>query len=258
MAEGRMLKKKISLNEALANLENDTHRLLFTWAIPHLDVEGRITGSPRVFKATVAPLLDHLSTEIILCFFQDAHRNGLLVHYQVDGWWIQFPKFKENQNLKEGREAASKIPPPPENSSSIPITPENSGELLRTPDDSGELPNTPPKLREVKLREDNKDLADSPPANCRNFTQEFDGIFYPAYPNKKKPAHAKQAYIAKGKKGRLPPVQDLVSALEVQKVSDDWTKEGGRYIPHPSTWINGEQWLNRPVEVAPKRISADF
>jgi len=126
------------------------------------------------------------------------------------------------------------------------------------PTSGGLHPLTPDSLNLTPESLNLNNLADSPPANGRNFAQEFEGIFYPAYPNKKKPAYAKQAYISKGKKGRLPPVQDLVSVLEVQKVSDDWTKEGGRYIPHPSTWINGEQWLNRPVEAAPKRISADF
>jgi hypothetical protein len=65
MAEGRMLKRKISLNEALADLANDSHRLLFTWGIAHLDVEGRITGSPRGFKALVAPLLDHINFDTV-------------------------------------------------------------------------------------------------------------------------------------------------------------------------------------------------
>ena len=61
MADGRMLKKKISLNEAVADLANDSHRLLFTWGIAHLDVEGRITGSlrgRRIFVATVFNVKD--------------------------------------------------------------------------------------------------------------------------------------------------------------------------------------------------------
>lgn len=68
MAEGRMLKKKISLNEAVADLSNDSHRLLFIWGIAHLDVEGRVTGSPRGFKGLVAPLLDHITFKMILEF----------------------------------------------------------------------------------------------------------------------------------------------------------------------------------------------
>jgi len=114
MAEGRMLKKKISLNEAVADLASDTHRLLFTWGISHLDVEGRITGSPRGFKAMVAPLLEHITPDVILEFFNDAQSHGLIHRYEVNGeWHVQYPKFGDNQNLTKSREAASKRPPPP-------------------------------------------------------------------------------------------------------------------------------------------------
>jgi hypothetical protein len=85
MAEGRMLKKKISLNETLADLANDSHRLLFTWGIAHLGEEGRITGSFRGFKALVAPLLDHITPETVLSFFHDAESLGLIQRYEVDG-----------------------------------------------------------------------------------------------------------------------------------------------------------------------------
>ena len=87
------------------------HRLLFTWGIAHLDVEGRITGSPRGFKALVAPLLDHITHETVLSFFQDAESLGLIQRYEVDGeWHVQYPKFAHNQNLTKSREAASKRP----------------------------------------------------------------------------------------------------------------------------------------------------
>ena len=166
MAEGRMLKKKISLNEALANLDNDTHRLLFTWAIPHLDVEGRISGSPRVFKAAVAPLLDHITPAIVLEFFKDAHAKVLLIYYQAGSdWWVEYPKFKDNQTLRENRESPSKIPPPQE-------APDKSG-LLRdysgtTPGVIREHSGTTPaevKLREGKLREEKRreSIASPPP-----------------------------------------------------------------------------------------------
>lgn len=89
MAEGRMLKKKISLNEALADLANDSHRLLFTWGIAHLDVEGRITGSLKGFKGLVAPLLDHITLETVSSFFQDAKFLGLIQWYKVPSMSIK-------------------------------------------------------------------------------------------------------------------------------------------------------------------------
>jgi hypothetical protein len=113
MAEGRMLKKKISLNEAVADLADDSHRLLFTWGIAHLDVEGRITGHLRSFKGLVAPLLDHVTPKVVLEFFQDAEHLGLIRRYQVDGRWVvQYPAFKKNQTLRPDKEAKSHFPPP--------------------------------------------------------------------------------------------------------------------------------------------------
>ena len=33
-----------------------------------------------------------------------------------------------------------------------------------------------------------------------------------------------------------------MSALELQKQSEQWLKEKGRFVPNPSTWLNGERW----------------
>ena len=148
MADGRMLSKKISLNEAVALLENDTHRLLFTWGISHLDIEGRISGSPKVFRAIVAPLLEHITSEKISKFFKDAVEKELIIRYQIGkDWFIQYPKFNENQRLRPDREAPSKIPSPPvllpEDSRSSPgAEPEDSGVKLSLSKDN--TPPTPP------------------------------------------------------------------------------------------------------------------
>jgi hypothetical protein len=113
MADGRMLKKKISLNQELADLKNDTHRLLFTWALAHADVEGRLSGEARVFKATVCPLLEDIKTSQIDEFFKDAQAIGLIEYYEVDGkHWMAFPGFAANQKLRRDKEAESRIPPP--------------------------------------------------------------------------------------------------------------------------------------------------
>lgn len=72
--------------------------------------------------------------------------------------------------------------------------------------------------------------------------------FWKAYPNKK----AKQA-AAKAWK-RLKPDRALfdviMQALEAAKHSDQWSRDGGRYIPYPATWINGQRWEDQDAEVA--------
>jgi len=64
--------------------------------------------------------------------------------------------------------------------------------------------------------------------------------FYKAYPKKKGKASAEKAWK------KLKPNNELVSvilkAVERMKLSTDWQKDGGEYIPHPATWLNGRRW----------------
>ena len=36
--------------------------------------------------------------------------------------------------------------------------------------------------------------------------------------------------------------ETIIPSLQVQKESEQWIRESGRYIPHPATWINQEKW----------------
>ena len=38
------------------------------------------------------------------------------------------------------------------------------------------------------------------------------------------------------------PVESLVSAIERQKCSLQWSRDNGQYIPNPSTWLNQGRW----------------
>jgi hypothetical protein len=148
-----MLAKKISLNEAVASLENDMHRLLFTWGLSHLDIEGRISGSPKVFRAIVAPLLEHITSEKVAKFFKDAVDKELILRYQVGrDWIVEYPKFKENQRLRADREAPSKLPPPPE------ILTNTPGEL---PEDSGETQENSGLKFKLSLNQDKLSLREA-------------------------------------------------------------------------------------------------
>lgn len=41
---------------------------------------------------------------------------------------------------------------------------------------------------------------------------------------------------------RAEDITEILAALGWQTESDDWTREGGRFIPHPATYINGRRW----------------
>ena len=64
--------------------------------------------------------------------------------------------------------------------------------------------------------------------------------FWAAYPRKQARVNALKAWHSKG----CEEAQALIiSALERQARNDEqWRKDGGKYIPLASTWLNGERW----------------
>ena len=67
-------------------------------------------------------------------------------------------------------------------------------------------------------------------------------LFWSAYPNKK----SKKAAFEKFKRidFNKNSFESIISALEKQKQSNDWTKNGGQFVPMPQTWILNERWTD--------------
>lgn len=114
MARGRMLSKDISLDEKVAALSDDTARLLFTWLIPHLDVEGRMYGDARLFLSIVAPRRN-ISLRKVEKYLTELENFGLILRYTLNGnTYLLAPNFEKHQTgLRKEKEAQSRIPPIP-------------------------------------------------------------------------------------------------------------------------------------------------
>lgn len=63
--------------------------------------------------------------------------------------------------------------------------------------------------------------------------------FWAAYPKKVGKGDARKAF----QKVKVP-LETILKAVEAQKASAQWTKEDGRFIPNPSTWLNQERWCD--------------
>lgn len=81
--------------------------------------------------------------------------------------------------------------------------------------------------------------------------------FWNAYPRKKDKAKAMQAWQKIKKEPDV--LEKILSALEWQGRSDDWTKDGGKFIPHPSTYLNGRRWEDEKTEASrPLQLVAGY
>lgn len=114
MAKGRLIHKKICLSEQINLLPNDTARLLYTWIIPQLDIDGRFYGDAQRVGSLIFPLRS-VNKKSIERYLKAMEEVGLIVRYEVDGQKFMWaPKFSLHQTLRKDRERASLIPAPPD------------------------------------------------------------------------------------------------------------------------------------------------
>ena len=96
---------------------------------------------------------------------------------------------------------------------------------------------TDAKHAKEKEKEKEKEITSpiSPPGNARSDAFE---TFWDAYPRHVAKDRARAAF------GKIPKIEipALMAALEKHKRSDQWTKDGGQFIPYPAKWLNEKRW----------------
>lgn len=102
MAQRRMIDKKISVSEQVANMPIEA-QLLFTWMIPHADDLGLLPYSNRTIKALVVPMLD-ITVEDIGNHLETMKSQNLITIFKWEGkqFW-KIISFLNNQTLKKDR-----------------------------------------------------------------------------------------------------------------------------------------------------------
>lgn len=222
MPRKRMISPSFWTDEKLGQCKRD-ERLLFMGLISLADDEGRGRANPVLLRSSVFPY-DDLRVPDIDKWLRNLAGLHLIALYSVAGQsYYSLPGFRKHQTIN--KPTPSQLPPPSEG--------EETGEILSLPEDYGSTTVAlPPKRKEEKR---NTPL---PPTGGTD--RSLFGRFWAAYPKKKAKADAEKAFRV------LKVDEDLLStillALEKQKRSPDWTKEGGQYVPYPATWLRGRRW----------------
>lgn len=63
--------------------------------------------------------------------------------------------------------------------------------------------------------------------------------FWNVYPRKQAKPDAQRAFAKAIKKVSL---DTIMQAIALQKLSDEWRKKDGVFIPYPASWLNAERW----------------
>ena len=212
MARIRTIKPEFFTSEDIVGL-SPLARLLYiaTWC--DADREGRLLWKPRTFKLRYFPGdecdVQSLCGELI--------QRGLIALYG-DGL-AYIPSFNRHQHINP-RESKSTLPPPEFHASST----RHDASVTH---------------REEGKGKEGKEHALQRGASSADVPDGFDA-FWTVYPNRKAKQEALKAWMKLKPNEQLQ--ESILKAVRKQSQGEGWRKEGGRFVPHPATWLNGRRW----------------
>lgn len=85
-----------------------------------------------------------------------------------------------------------------------------------------------------------KEIENTPPISPKGDVEALFEKFWGAYPRHTAKAEARKAFV------KLNPNSDLLetmlAAVKRQQGSEQWSRDNGKYIPYPATWLNQRRW----------------
>ena len=201
--------------------QSDETKLLAIGLLNYADDEGYFFAEPAMVRASLRPL-DEDST-IVRRSFERLSEIGYLetIQHHTHGLLGRVVSFSNHQRVDRANK--SKIKALWEVS---PID-ERSTNNRRTIVEQSPL--------EGKGREQ---------GTGKEISEAFE-TFWKVWPKKKAREDARKAFS----KVKVP-VEDLLKAVEASISTPDWQKDGGKYIPHAATWLNGKRWQDETTTSA--------
>ena len=169
-----------------------------------------------------------------------------LLRQLTDAGYVSIEIIRDENNAVTGRKIYLAENPSISDTPPGQIVGRSRTNILEVPDkQAGRLPD---KYPTKNISNKNK-AKNTPPKSPKGdgWEREFD-LFWEAYPRKKGKRDAMRAFAKlRGKED----LSTLLSALERQKQSQQWTKDNGQYIPYPATWLNGCRWEDELEQTPP-------
>ena len=206
----RIIKESVCTSDSIDQL-GWFEEVLFYRLIVNCDDFGRFDGRTAVIKNRLFPLKENLTLKSVESAINKLARVGLVTPYEAGGKsYLFLPTWNEHQTVRAKK---SKFPEP---------------EIIcnQVKSDENKFPRNPIQSESNHIRNPN------PPDGDDSFD-----MFWNAYPKKVDKQGTKKAF----KKVDVP-ITTILAALENHKRSAQWNKDGGQYIPNPTTWINQRRW----------------
>ncbi len=213
----RVIKESLWTSEKIAALSDFEFRV-WVALITLADDAGRGDARAAIIRGRAFPLRDGVTNKNVESAVRKLASSSCITLYTVGGrCYYCFPTWNEHQRI---RDCKPKYPGP-----------EDSDVFSDVAADCGELPQV---AADCGLNPIQSESNTNP--NPNPTSDAFDA-FWKAYPKKTGKGEARRAF------GKVKISLDiLLTAIETQKKSKQWQKDGGQYIPNPATWLNQGRW----------------
>lgn len=223
----RILKESICTSSEIDALAPE-EEVFFYRLIVNCDDHGRLDARPPILRAKCFPLrIDQVKDKDIERWLRKLESRHLLFVYVVDGQpYLQLTTWEKHQQVRAQR---SKYPGP-----------EEADQHLQSDDiNCNQLQSNVPVIQSNPIQSESESNT-----YMRNAAKAADASrferFWEAYPKKRSKGQAEKAWAKIKPSEQL--LEQMLAALEQAKTSADWTREGGKYIPYPATWLNAKGW----------------
>lgn len=218
----RMIRDELLRSPRYRTLSSDTARLLFLHLLLHVDNLGNFEAHPIAIADVLRRPIEPESVAKLLAEFADVDLIRLYAD-RSGKQYLHIPRFRQRMKY-----LGSKYPRPP-----VEI----------------ECPEIRELVEKYRLKAAHSQLIGSRSANEEKRrevkpkpSREPDGfaLFWGAYPRRVAKGAAIKAWA------KLAPDQELaqtiLTAIQRQRKTEEWTKDGGKFIPYPASWLNGRRW----------------
>ena len=206
------------------------------WALDNAPTGSLVDITPRMISRAAQWDGDpeKLAKTLIRAGWIDEKEDGTLeIHdwYEYAGKLIDQRQAEKERSRSRRAAAAASADASPDDPTPTAGRPANSrkkagGRVDQSREDKTREGNTPPSPSDEGSDGGTKSLVEA------RFLE-----FWKAYPKKTGKQYALKAW------NKIKPTAELheriMQAVDAQKRSDQWRRENGRYIPNPSTWLNG-------------------
>ena len=203
--------------------------VVFYRLIVNVDDYGRLDARPAILRARLFPLKE-VDTERITAALDKLQAVGCVERYEVDGApYLWLPNWDKHQTIRAKR---SKYPAPLTSASKCKQMHADASRCTQMQADA-------PVIQSESVSVSVSESPSEPAAGVGAMERAFEA-FWAEYPNRSKRHDSRNVWM------RLKPDEALqariIAGVRAAKSSQQWQKEGGRYIPSAERYLRERRW----------------